>query len=349
MKRQLLKTLFGIGFILIILFFIWSKLILASLVLIIILDSFTLTFISKLIKNSCSQTFFKIIKYGYIILLPILFAVFLRTFFFDVYFVPSSSMERTLLPNDYVLVNKISYGVKVPKHFRNIPVIGNFFKTQENEFDLYRPLKAFKKFKREDIVVFKAVDGTDKLLIKRIIGMPSDTLQIMQTEVFVNSMKLIEKHTYTYQYVKKSVEGKSLFKDFSNTEYNKLSIEMRQTYSKWIKNVTLSNYYMFPVNKQNVWMDDNYGPIIIPKKGMTILLNVDNIDSYKDIILKFEGKCISLKKGETKSYTFKINYFFMLGDNRHNSLDSRVFGFVPESYIQGKMIKVFSKKRLLEN
>lgn len=146
MKRKLLKILFGIGLILIILFFIWSKLIFGSLILIVILDSITLTYISELLKNSCSQNFYRVIKYGYIILLPVLFAVFLRTFFFDVYFVPSSSMERTLFPNDYVLDNKISYGVKVPKHFRNTPVIGAFFKAKENEFDLYTPLKSFKIF-----------------------------------------------------------------------------------------------------------------------------------------------------------------------------------------------------------
>jgi len=126
------------------------------------------------------------------LVLSVLITIFSRTFFFHIYFVPSSSMERTLLPNDYVIVNKISYGVKLPNHLRNTPVIRSFFKSPVNDYDLYQSLKSFKNIEREDVIVFKAVDGIDKFLIERIIGLPSNTLQIKQSKVFINTKQLTE-------------------------------------------------------------------------------------------------------------------------------------------------------------
>mgnify|MGYP003658912528 CR=1 FL=1 len=117
-------------------FLVWSKLIATSIVLLIVLDSITYNKIYSFLKTNLSKTFLLVIKYGYIIILPILFAVFFRTFFFDIYYVPSSSMERTLFPRDYVLINKFSYGAKVPNHLRNLPVVGNLFEPPENEYNL---------------------------------------------------------------------------------------------------------------------------------------------------------------------------------------------------------------------
>jgi len=317
---------------------------LLSIFLVTTLDSFTKKFISKWIKNRIKPVFYKIIKYSYIITLPILFAVFLRTFFFDVYFVPSSSMERTLFPDDYVLVNKISYGVKIPNHLHNVPVIGSLFKPLQNEFNLYRALSSLNQLKREDIVVFKAVNDTDEFLIKRIIGMPSDTLQIKQTKVFINSVEQQEKEMYTHKYVWK--DKRSIFKSLSNNEYSQLSNIEKNNYKRNITLIPSFLYSIFPFEKQELWTRDNYGALIIPKKGMSITLNKENLVIYGDVLHKFEDINIELLENEIKKYVFKNDYYFMMGDNRHNSLDSRSFGFVPESYIQGKMIKAFSKKRI---
>jgi signal peptidase I len=131
-----------------------------------------------------------------------------------------------------------------------------------------------------------------------------------------------------------------MFKNLSNSEYNVLNAEEK---SKLIKKTdSISNsYFIFPYSRQNKWTRDDYGKLIIPKKGQTITISQENYDCYKTIIKNYELAIFQLEKGEQKTYTFKNDYYFMLGDNRHNSIDSRSYGFVPENYIQGKMILKF--------
>ena len=340
MVKLFKKGVFILGVIGLLLFFIWSKLIVVSLVLLIVLDTITLNKIYFFLKTNLSKIVLSVLKYIYIIILPILFAVFIRTFFFDVYYVPSSSMERTLYPGDYVLINKISYGVKLPNHLRNLPVVGTLFDSPENEFNLYTPLKSFKDFKREDIVVFKAVDNSDKFLIKRIIGVSGDTIQVKKAKVFINSKELKHKQNYTYSYIYKQKNNITLHQNYSNKEYAALSDNERKKHKINIEEKTNYNYFLFPLSKQDEWTRDNYGKLIIPKKGMKIELTEENISIYNASTTNFENT--DLSKLTDTTYIFKNNYFFMMGDNRHYSIDSRSFGFVPESYIQGKMIKIFS-------
>ena len=154
-------------------------------------------------------------------------------------------MERTLFPGDYVVVNKISYGVKIPRNLRNVPVIGSFFTPPEKEYNLYTSLTPFKKLQREDIVVFKAVDNSDKILIKRIIGMPSDTIQIKQTTVFINSKELQEKENYSYNYIYNQKNNISLFENFSNKEFLEKTAIEKEKYKKDINQKSNYNYFLF--------------------------------------------------------------------------------------------------------
>ena len=236
--------------------------------------------------------------------------LFILTFLAQNYVIPSGSMENTLLVGDFLLVNKFIYGSKSPQYLPFTDVSIPYFQ-----------LPPLKYPHRGDVIVFEWPGDRDEIkppepvnYIKRCVGTPGDTVQVINRVVYVNGKLVpypagIKFDTYTV-----------LPKGYPNPQ-------------------------IFPAGSD--FNEDNYGPVVVPKKGDVIHLSASNYLKWK-IFIEREGHSCDLRGSTvyvddkpTPDYSVQHNYYFMMGDNRENSLDSRFWGFVPFQNIVGEAMIVY--------
>ena len=324
---------------------------------------------------------------------------FINLYIFQNYQIPSSSLEKTLRVGDFLYVDKMGYGARVPFTPLSMPLVqhtmpawlggGQSYITRPHW--QYKRLKGWTSPQKGDIVVFNFPAGDtvctkmqnpdyytlrhyygEALLknrkdvfgdivvrpvdrrenyVKRCVGTPGDSLQIIDNVIYVNGEREPEReglqlnyfvqtdgHVFGAKYLEKlGISVADRVQVDGTTWHFPLTKAMKEELEKNPHVVAIAiepaeqGGAVYPLG-HNDWTRDNYGPIYIPRKGDSILITEQNYWLYKRIADAYEFKPMTI--GET--YTFEMDYYWMMGDNRHNSADSRFWGFVPEDHIVGR-------------
>ncbi|MCC1484944.1 signal peptidase I [Winogradskyella immobilis] len=349
------------------------------------------------------------------ILFAIVAATIVHTYFFQPFVIPSSSLEKSLLVGDFLIVSKFHYGARTPMTTVAAPMVHDTIpilkkksyvfsdryeqrKTAwQNKLQLpYFRFPAFEKIENNDYVVFgqpadtlldmnkftpdrnyyKPIDKKTNL-VKRCVGIPGDTLEVRNGYVYINGKQNVlpdrAELQFSYiMYLKRplsqanvnaflkrfdindgsrpidgnsnvyiiyAVSDKAAAQLKNHPEVSKLEVYKQE---KEIYGAT------FPRDPNYSWNTDFFGPIYIPKAGTTTPLTVENLPIYDRLIQEYEGHKVVAKGNQifldgelVDSYTFEKDYYWMMGDNRHNSIDSRAWGYVPFDHVIGKPVFIW--------
>ncbi|WP_263841918.1 signal peptidase I [Salinibacter sp.] len=298
----------------------------------------------------------------------LLIVVGIHVFLFQPFVVPTSSMAKTIKPGDYILVSKLHYGARTP-HSVGIPFL-----------DLYVPgvqlpsvrLPGFTKPERGDIAVFYYPPETRPIdqktaYVKRLIGLPGDTVEVQNGRAVVNGDPLSAVPTVQQQW---NVYLKDSRMRLSPNHLRPLGIQTTRPTSdpkrrlvtatsdaagalesySFVRSVEMrasaspEKQPTFP--EKSDFTRDDYGPVPVPGENQTVQLTDSTWSLYKKVIRKYEGhRAERVDNGvyridgqRKRRYTFEQDYFFVMGDNRDNSLDSRFWGYVPKDHLNGEAV-----------
>jgi len=308
-------------------------------------------------------------QWGEALIVAFVVVLIVRTLLFDLFRIPTPSMEENLLVGDYLFVSKLHYGTRLPMSvgvpFTSIYMPGVSFP--------YTRLSGFSNVQRGDPIVFNFPPKTGPIdrkvhYIKRVIGMPGESIAVKDKLVHIDGEPLplgtgmqqywtVTKSDARYQIPRSRMESIGV-SEVKPTEQS-TTVRMLATPAaakrvhdfSWVESVTPfvidnSDYgdLMYPPDRG--YSPDNYGPVQIPAKGQTVTLTDKNWPVYKTVIVKYEGQdarqmtdsTFAIEGERTTSYTFQQDYFFVMGDNRDNSEDSRFWGFVPMDHVVGKAV-----------
>lgn len=378
---------------------------------IVIFDIFITKFFSMYVlvyhkrARARSGTYKVIAEWVEAILFAVVVASIVHILVFQMYVIPSPSMEKSLLVGDYLYVSKLTYGPKMPNTPLSLPLVHNtmpFSKSgAKSYFEAirrpYKRLAGLKPVKRGDVVVFNFPAGdtvmlenqdvtyydyvrdygravleerftiisrpVDKRLnfVKRCVAIPGDTVRIVASQLYVNGlpskeipgMQLVYRIGTSAPFSFSVLDGMGIAR--RDIQYYQQTGEytIPLTAANLEKMRTMSNVTdiepieyggeAFPNTGTSGWTGSDFGPLWIPARGATVALTLDNlplyeriIDVYEDNDLEVRADVIYINGAPATEYTFAMDYYWMMGDNRQNSADSRYWGFVPEDHIVGK-------------
>jgi len=350
-------------------------------------------------------------------------ATLIRTFIFEAYTIPTGSMEKTLLINDFLFVSKLTYGPRIPNTPLSVPFVhatlpgglrSSYVEWIKIPYTRWFPSAV----KRNDIVVFNFPAGDTMInkeeylsadpyyqvatrigqgnmeagkqiilshpedyplvvrpvdkrenYVKRCVAISGDSIQLKDGTLFINgaAVPFPPKSEMNYDIeTNGQVLDQTAMKEEYDVDYDKGEMETLTDKGKNYYKILLTNdakekmlksglvksiqLHMDPIHPSfpydtihSSWMLDNYGPLWVPKKDVSLTITPENYSIYSRIINVYEHNTSEWKDGKlyingavATQYTFKMNYYWMMGDNRHGSQDSRFWGFVPEDHVVGE-------------
>ncbi len=292
--------------------------------------------------------------------------------------VPNTPLALPFMHHTIPFTKSRAYSEAIKLSYKRLP---GFQKIKRNdivvfnipfEHDMQSPMS--KAYNRGIKYASRPVDKREHY-IKRAVGVPGDKIEVKDKQLYVNGEAALNpekmQHAYQVSSGNTQISDKTLRKHgvrvFAHTKFSSINpnrggaglmgVRMTDKTAEKLNDLSFVQQVQplekpvasFPENAGDLgWTGDNYGPVQIPAKGETIQLNSDNINIYKTAIEVYEGNDLEINENEIKingavvdGYTFKMDYFWLMGDNRDNSLDSREWGFVPEDHVVGKPLFVF--------